>query len=119
KLRDALGIKLFLIMEGHRLQREDGFARLIHRPDLVLETLRGHDGAEMTVGVYNYPDASGHSDSTDAGDIGVLLSSSRADADDVGLARSTSVADIDIVTARGAIYAGIRTQCDVAAAGGV
>ena len=42
KLWDALGIKVFLVMEGHWFEREDGFARLVHRFDRFLETLRGN-----------------------------------------------------------------------------
>jgi hypothetical protein len=41
----------------------------------------------------------------------------RAGADCVGLASYTNVANIDIVIACGEISAGIKAQCDVAAAG--
>ena len=102
-MRDALRVKLVLVAEGHRLKREDRFARLVHRLDLVLETRRGSGRAEVTVGIHDDRYASGNGCPADAGDKGGRLRSLRADADGVGLASNARVADIDIVIARGEI----------------
>ena len=88
-MRDALGVKLVLVAEGYRLQREDRFARLVHRLDCILETLRGDDCAEVAVGIDNDPHTSGDGDPTNASEISVGLSSYRADADGVGLGSNT------------------------------
>ena len=37
KLRDALGVKLLLVAEGNRFEREDRFARFVHRLDVLLK----------------------------------------------------------------------------------
>ena len=58
ELRDAVGVKLVLVAEGDRFEREDRFARLVHRLDRVLETRRGDDRAELTVGIDDYAYAS-------------------------------------------------------------
>src|SRR5947207_10399362 len=60
ELRDARRIKLVLVTKSHWFKRENRFARLVHRLDRVLETLRGDDGAEVTVSIDNYPDTSSH-----------------------------------------------------------
>ena len=73
----------------------------------------------MTVGIYNYPDTSGHSDAANASDKGRLLRSHRADADFRGFASYTNVADIDIVIASRETAAGITAQRDVVSAVGV
>src|SRR5947208_2225823 len=88
KLRDALRVKVVFVAEGHRFERENRFARLVHGLDLVLETLRGNYRAEVTAAIYNYPYTSGHSDPANAGDKGVSLPlvTAVADADCVGLA---------------------------------
>src|SRR5438270_11320093 len=88
-----------LVTEGHRLERENRFARLVHRLNLVLETLRGNYGAEVTVGIDNYLYTSGHRRPANAGNKGACLSSYCADPDGVGLGRHAGVANINIVTA--------------------
>src|SRR6266705_65708 len=55
ELSDAIGVKLVLVAERDRFEREDNFTGLIHRLDLVFESLRGNDCAEFTVGIDNYP----------------------------------------------------------------
>ena len=117
KLRDALRVKVVFVAEGHRFERENRFARLVHGLDLVLETLRGNYRAEVTAAIYNYPYTSGHSDPANAGDKRVRVSSYRADADCAGLASNTSVADVNIVTARREILTSSCAQGDVAEAG--
>ena len=77
----SIRIKLVLVAEGNRLQRENRFARLVHRLDLFLETLGGNDRAEVSIRIDNYPYASGHRDSADAGNKSVALRSFCADAD--------------------------------------
>ena len=106
-----------LVAEGHRFEREDRFARFVHRFDSVLETRRGDDRAEVAVGVDNYPDPPCHRYPINAGDIGVFVSSFCADADLGQVARETAVADIDIVTASGESATGARAQPDVVATG--
>ena len=54
ELRNALGSSSVLVAEGDRLEREDRFARLVHRLDRFLESRRGNDRAEVTVGIYDY-----------------------------------------------------------------
>ena len=44
-----LGVKLLLVAEDDRFERENRFASFVHRLDLVLETRRGNDRAELTV----------------------------------------------------------------------
>src|SRR5437016_284462 len=68
ELRDAVWIKLVLVAEGHRFQRKDRFARLVHRLDLVLETSGGDGRAELTVGSNDYSYSPRHSYPRDAGD---------------------------------------------------
>src|SRR5262249_58407865 len=74
KLRDPRGVKVMLITEGHRFERENRFARLVHRFDLVLETLRRDDRAQLTVSIDYYPDTPCNGDATDAGDRGPPVS---------------------------------------------
>ena len=104
ELRDALGVKLVLVAEGHRFERENRFARFVHRFDLVLETRRGSDRAELTVGIDDYSYASGNGGATNAGDKGArrefLASPMRIVLDSPA---SATIADIDVVTARGEI----------------
>src|SRR5437667_872383 len=99
KLRDTSRVKLFLVAKRDRFEREDNFTGLIHRLDLVFEPLRGDDGAEMTVGIDDYPYASSDGRPTNAGDKRMRLSSFCANADVIGLASFTLVANIDVVTA--------------------
>jgi hypothetical protein len=105
-----------LVTEGYWLERKDRFACFVHWLDRILETLRGNDCAELTVGPNDYSYASGHSHPRYAGDKCSCLCSCRADADGFGFTRNTSVTDIDIVTARCQIFAGIKAECDVVVA---
>src|SRR5436190_979625 len=132
KLRDALRVKVVFVAEGHRFERENRFARLVHGLDLVLETLRGNYRAEVTAAIYNYPYTSGHSVPANAGDKGVSLPlvTAVADADCVGFAyrgcwhRVSRLFlfgygvgdDVNIVTARREILTGSCAQGDVAPA---
>src|SRR5262245_31145497 len=109
-----------LVAEGHRFQREDRFAGLVHRLDLVLATLRGNYRAKPTVITNDYSYPSGHSDPRNPRDKRGRLRSDCADADSVRLATITArIADIDVGTTRGEIYPGLKTQRDVAATGSV
>ena len=45
------GIQLVLVAEGHRFERQDRFARLVHGLDLVLEPARGDKGADLVIGI--------------------------------------------------------------------
>ena len=93
-------------MEGHGFERDDRFARLVHRFNRVLETLRGDDSAELTVGPNDYSYSPRHSCPRNAGNTCFCLCSARANADALGLPSNTQVADIDIVTTGGEIKTG-------------
>src|SRR5438445_617082 len=71
----------------------------------------------MTVGIDDYPYASGHGDSANPGDEGIGLCSHLAYANGFGLGGHTFIAYVDIVTARGEAEACIIAQCDVESAG--
>src|SRR5947199_8753581 len=114
KLRNAIGINLLLVTESDRFERQDRFTCLVHRLDLVLETLRGGCHAQLTERIYNnwcacngYP--------TDCRDKGLKLA--KTDAQGTGLASKARRADVDIATTRGEIEAGRAPQCDVTIAG--
>src|SRR5205814_901501 len=110
------GVELFLVPESDWFQREDRVAGLVHRLDCFFEAFRRNDRAEMTVAIDDNPDASCHRDPTNAGDIGVGLSSGGTDANGVGIASNTQVADIDIVAAGGETKTGAIAQRNVAGA---
>src|SRR5437879_3029402 len=97
ELRDAVGVKVMLVVKRDWFERENCFACLVHRLNRLLVTLRRDYRAEMTVGIYDDAYASCHGCATNAGDKRVRLSSLRADANMVGLARNTSVTNVDIV----------------------
>src|SRR5205823_9679872 len=99
--RDTLGVKLMLVAERYRFERQDRFARFVHRLDPVLETLRGNDRAELTVGIDYYPYTPCNRYPIDPGDKGVRVRFSSADANGIGLARNTAIAYINIMIAGG------------------
>src|SRR5205823_13431055 len=103
-------------MEGHRFQPENSFARLVHRFDLVLETLRGGRRAKLTGGVY-FNGCAGHCCPIDARNKGFCLCSGLADANRPGFTSDPSIADIDVVTAGGEISTGSIAQCNVQVTG--
>src|SRR5206468_10014004 len=123
ELRGVLGIDFFLVMEGDWFEPQDRFAGLVHRPDLVLETLRGRLRTKATVGIYKNSDASRDSYSIDARDIGGGVGGEHktvtngfdlhADTDCIGLRSDTDVVDVDIVVACGEIPAGAKPQRSV------
>src|SRR5207248_9714302 len=90
-------------MKGDRFQPENGFARLVHRFDRVLETRGGGCRAKLTGGVYLNGCAC-NCCPIDAGNKGFGLCSALADANRTGFAGDTGVANIDIVTTRGEIF---------------
>src|SRR5947209_2713991 len=98
ELWDGFRIKLMLVVEGDRFECQDRFARLVHRFDRVLETLRRNDRAELSVRPHNNTYTRGHGDSADASDKGGPLRASASDAD-LGLliGATTSITNIDIV----------------------
>ena len=116
KLRDAFGIDLLLITEGHRFERENSFARFVYGFDVVLETRRG-SYLPVAHCVNHYMASSLPRCPTNASDKSAVVRALSADADFVGLARHSRVADIDVVTARGEILTGLKAQGDVAPAG--
>jgi hypothetical protein len=88
---------------------------LVHRFDIVLETLRGGYRAEASAGGYNNACACNWA-STDASNKGSGLGSLYTDADCLRLGRPARGADIDVAVASGETYTGINAQGDVAAA---
>ena len=101
-----------LVAEGHRLERENRFASLVHRFDLLLEPRRGSSNTELTGGVYYYG-ASCYRHAKDAGDKGAVLSSLLTDPNLGRFTRHTYIADINVVAARREIRASIGAQRDV------
>ena len=95
-MRDALGVQLFLIMEGDWFEREDRFTGLVHRFDRFLEMRRGCSRAEMTGGVYNHSYASWHGYTADASDkrvrVGLIAHPNR-----IRFIGHTHVANADVV----------------------
>src|SRR5262245_56863569 len=91
-------------MESHWFQREDGFARLLHRLDCFLVTGRGSGRAEMTVGIYDHRNSRGNGCSTDPGNVSRAMSCLGPDANGFGLGSNANIADVDIVTARGEVH---------------
>ena len=86
-----------LVAKGHRFQRQDCFACLVHRLDRILVTGRRDDRAQLTVSIDYYPDTPCNGDATDTGDKSPPLL--RADANGSGFGRPSTAVDIDIVTA--------------------
>src|SRR5260370_34604944 len=108
KLRDAIRVKLVLVAEGHRFERENRFARVVDRLDPVLETFARDDRAQATVSVYDYCYASSNRYPTDSGDKCGFVSSFLPDADGIGLTCNTRVADVDIAIAGGEVKTGFE-----------
>src|SRR5439155_24092189 len=108
-----------LVAERYRFERQDRFARFIHRLNRVLETLRGNDRAKLTIAINYYPDTPCNSDATDARDKGPTVSCCRADADGSEFVNSSPTFDVDVITARSVTYTGFMSYRDVVAAGGV
>src|SRR6266576_4723658 len=117
KLRRAFCIPL--VMERHRLKRQNRFTDSVHRLDLLLETALGSIGAELTVTVYiELQVRAPHIYSINAVDKR-CYTINRSDPDSVVLARQTRAANVDIVTARSEIGAGERSHGDVESASDV
>ena len=67
----------------------------------------------MSVGIDNYPYASGDRDPTNAGNIGIALRPFSADADTTGFACYARITNVDIVIAGSEIAAGGKAEGDV------
>src|SRR2546423_15130012 len=113
ELREAFGIKIVLVPEGHRLQGEDGLACFIHRLDCFLKAGRGCGRAKMTVGVYDNCYTCWNGCPTNASDKCLRLILYPADANGARLAPQTSIADVDVFIASGKIAASSKSQRDV------
>src|SRR5574338_229674 len=96
-------IDLALIEEGHRFEREDGFAGFIHWSDLLLETPRGRERPDLVVRIdVNRPAIRDRSiDVADASGVAVT-----------GATRHART-NADIPTAAGQGVARIRAQPDI------
>src|SRR5258707_477951 len=73
KLWDTIRIKVFLVTEGHWVEREDRFARFVHGFDLVLEANGRDDRAKLAVIANYYSYASGDGYPRNSGDKGGRL----------------------------------------------
>src|SRR5436190_12350919 len=80
KLRDAFRIKVLLVPEGDWLQRENRFARFIHRLDCFLVARRRGARAQVTTAIDDHSNTARHRYATNASNVGVSLRSSSADA---------------------------------------
>ena len=116
KLRDSLGINFVLVAKGHRFERKDRFACLVHRLDLVLETLRARGHTKLTVGVDNNS-CTCHWYRKDTSDKGARLSFHIADADRESFASDPIVADVNIEIARREVETCHRANGDVVVSG--
>src|SRR5262249_15370607 len=104
------------VMEPNRFEREDRFARPLHRLDPFLEALRRNPNAELAGGIHLNGNAH-NSDTADTSDVRSCLRRFGTDPDGVGLASNTLAAYIDFVVTRGKIATCKIPQCDVAGAG--
>src|SRR5437868_336283 len=100
-------------MEDDRFERENRFARFVHWLDSVLETLRGLDCTEMTVGTHYHSHPARYCRPMDARNKGAVLFAYCSNPNLGRLSRHATIADIDIVAAGGEIDAGTGTQGDV------
>ena len=118
KLCNALRINFFLVTKTHRPKCQDGFARFVHRFDLIFKPRRGRHRAQLA-GSSNYEHRSAPTGrrSVDAIDKGVGDIS--ANTDRVALASNTNHlgADIDAIGTRCLIVAGTKAQGRVLIAG--
>ena len=96
-----------LVSERNGFQRENRFARFVHRFDCLFVSGGGRSRAEMPGGIYDDCYAGWHGCPTDRGNVSSSLQSGLSDADGSGLARNTTVADVDIATARREICPGL------------
>ena len=107
------------VTKRDRFERKDSFTCLVHRLDLILETLRGGcPDAKLTVRVDPNWCPCRHC-SIDPRDIGFRLGPLSANADHPVIADRTSIANINIVVALGNIDAGVTADGDVPLAGGI
>src|SRR5437899_7676810 len=97
ELWNALGVKVVLVTERHRFERENRFARLVHRLDLLLVTIGGKDRAEVTVGIDYHSYAFRDYGPTDAGHVGGALRCRIADPDRARVVIPTVVTNHDVV----------------------
>src|SRR5439155_22584083 len=103
---------------SYRSQRQNRFARFLHRLNRFLETGRGCSRAKMSTVIDDNGHAGGNSCPTDSRDKCFCVYSARADADSFRLGpRTAYVTDVDIVYARGDIKPGLKSYSDVVAAG--
>src|SRR5215831_3229685 len=116
ELWNLVWIQLLLVTEGHRLERKDRFAGLIHRLNSFLESRRGNNRAELVVGPYNYSYSTWDGDTTDADNKGGVLRSSRAHADFPRLTRIARCANIYVKVPGGKIFACLAAYGNVVGA---
>ena len=86
------------VTKSNRLQRIDGFARLIHRLNVLFETRRRSPDSKLAARVHGHRHRRCQRHPVDAGDKSGSLCSSGADADGARFGSKASVANIDVVT---------------------
>lgn len=107
------------VAKTHRLKRQNRFAGVIHRFDVLFEPARGAHRAQLADGVDHHRYGIIHSgcNAANARDKGSCLPN--ADTNGGIVATLSGVADIDIVIAGRELSTSGSAQCDVAVAGDV
>src|SRR5205085_12305340 len=109
-------IDRFFVVERNWLELKDGFARVVHWPDLVFETCGGSLDTKFTSGSdQNLP--ARYRNTRNAGNEGRALRALCAETNYARLAGFAFVIDIDVVAAAGDVLSSQIAHCDVAAAG--
>jgi hypothetical protein len=107
KLRHALRVNLLLIMEGNGLEREERFAGLVHRLNVIFEPPGRNNGAQLTRSINDDGGCSGRSHTENVADV-------------TGIAHVLAIgADSNNVIGRADTRAGVSAQGDIPAAGAV
>src|SRR6516165_3505947 len=119
KLRNPIGVKLFLVPKRHWFQRQDRFARFVHWLNRFLETRRGDNGAEFTGAPNDDSYPARHGCPRNARDEGARLRSALADADGLRFTSDTVITDIDIIAPRSERRSSRNADGDVIAASGI
>src|SRR5690349_15604943 len=120
KLRDTIFLGPMFIAESHRLERENGIARLVHRLDIFLEPSRRRDDPELAGGgIDDDMETIINHHIVDPGHERPGLYLAISDADGVGLTSHSRVTDINVVTAGSKIDSGETAQGNIRGASAV
>ena len=84
------------VAKGHRLQRQDGFARQTHRLDMALKPGGGSRRPEAAFVVHKDGRSSGDRRPEDPRNIDRVVNSPASNADPAGIIRQARAADVDV-----------------------